>query len=160
MKAAYDDYVIQNKNAKSFENWRTDREKEIPQFRYWSITLKLELLVLSFVRSILTGDFTLYKRSIKSLLPWFFALDHPHYARWLSVHLMDMIQLGQTNPGIENAFENGLFVINKTRKKFLSIGIDHAHEQNNKCVKGDGGKFLVYIKMTLIIQGLKVSSTR
>ena len=98
-------------------------------------------MVLSIVRSIRTGDFTLYKRSIKSLLPWLFALDHPHYARWLSVHLMDMIQLGETNPEIETTFENGLFVINKTRKKFSSIGIDHTHEQNNKCVKGDGGKF-------------------
>ena len=141
MQAAYDNYVIQNKSAKSFEDWRTDREQGIPQFRYWSITLKLELLVLSFVRSIWTGDFTLYKRSIKSLLRWFFALDHPHYACWLSVHLMDMIQLGETNPEIETAFENGLFVINKTRKKFSSIGIDHTHEQNNKCVKGNGGKF-------------------
>ena len=128
---AYDDYVFQNKSAKSFEDWRTDSEKAIPQFPYWSITLKLELLVLSFVRSIRTGDFTLYKRSIKSLLPWFFTLDHPHYARWFS----------EANPEIETAFENGLFVINKTRKKFSSIGIDHAHEQNNKCVKGDGGKF-------------------
>ena len=141
MQGAYDDYVIQNKSAKSFEDWRTDREKEIPQSRYWSITLKLEFLVLSFVRSIRTGDFTSYKRSIKCLLPWFFALDHPHRARRLSVYVMDMIQLGETNPEIETAFENGLFVINKTRKKFSSIGIDHAHEQKNKCVKGDGGKF-------------------
>ena len=54
---------------------------------------------------------------------------------------MDMIQLGETNPEIEIAFENGLLVIDKTRKKFSSIGVDHAHEQNNKCVKGDGGKF-------------------
>ena len=31
------------------------------------------------------------------------------------------------------------FTINKTTKQFSSIGIDQAHEQNNKIVKTDGG---------------------
>ena len=43
-----------------------------------------------FARSIRTVNFTLYKESMQSLLPWFFALDHIYYARWLSVHLTDI----------------------------------------------------------------------
>ena len=94
-----------------------------------------------FVRSIRLADFSLYKRAIADLLPWFFATDHVNYARWLSVHLYDMLDLSETNPVVYENFMHGKFGITKTKKKFSSIGIDHAHEQNNKCVKGDGGMF-------------------
>lgn len=127
---------------KTFDDWKNDCEQIRPQFKFWSIALRLELLTLSFVRSIRTADFALYKQSIKDLLPWFFALDHTHYSRWLSVHLADMLHLAETNPDIFDYFNKGMFVINKTKRKFSSIGIDHAHEQNNKCVKGDGGIFI------------------
>ena len=33
---------------------------------------------------------------------------------------------------------NGRFV-QKSKNKFQCIGVDHAHEQNSKVVKGDGG---------------------
>ena len=82
MKEAYDDYSIKNEDElKSFDDLRADCERLYPQFKFWSLTLKLELLVLSFVRSIRMGNFKLYKESIKSLLPWFFALDHASYSR-------------------------------------------------------------------------------
>ena len=32
-----------------------------------------------------------------------------------------------------------LYQKQKTKNNFSSIAIDHAHEQNNKVVKGDGG---------------------
>ena len=96
--------------------------------------------MLSFVQSIRMENFRLYKESIKSLLPWFFALDHTNHFCWLSVHLVDMFQLEEINTDVATDFKNGMFVVKKTRRKFSSIGIDHAHEQNNKCLKGDGGK--------------------
>ena len=73
------------------------------------------------------GNFRLYKESSKSLLPWFFALDHTNYSRWLSVHLVDMFQLEEINTDIATAFKNGMFVVNETRRKFSSIGINHTH---------------------------------
>ena len=100
----------------------------------------LQLKVLLFVRSIRSRDFKIYKQVIRNLLPWFFALDHVHYARWLSVHLCDMLKLNETSPDVSTYFERGMFVVSKTKRSSSSIGIDHAHEQNNKCVKGDGGK--------------------
>ena len=30
-------------------------------------------------------------------------------------------------------------MIHKTQRSFSEIAIDHAHEQNNQCVKDDGG---------------------
>ena len=34
---------------------------------------------------------------------------------------------------------NGNFTVNKTGAHFPTFSIDQAHEQNNACVKGDGG---------------------
>lgn len=98
--------------------------------------------MLTFVNSIRSGDFSQYKRAIKDFLPWLFAMDHVNYSRWLSIHLYDMLELQESNPRVFDSFMEGKFVITKTNKAFSSIGIDHAHEQNNKCVKGDGGLFI------------------
>ena len=68
-----------------------------------------------------------------------FSLDHPNYSRLLSVHIHDMYVLDTKHPSIAEEFREGKFTVNKTQNKFSSIAIDHAHEQNNKCVKGDGG---------------------
>ena len=73
------------------------------------------------------------------MLPWFFALNHTNYARWLPVHLRDMSALQQTAPGVFLQFEKGLFTVHKTPRRFSAIAIDQAHEQNNGMVKGDGG---------------------
>ena len=72
-------------------------------------------------------------------MPWFFALNHTHYARWVSVHLNDMLALEEADQEVAKEFERGSFVVGKTKHKFSSLAIGHAHEQNNKCVKGDGG---------------------
>ena len=59
--------------------------------------------------------------------------------RWLPVHIRDMILLEEIHPAVFAEFMNGHFVMQKTQRNFSSIPIDYAHEQNNKCVKGDGG---------------------
>ena len=83
--------------------------------------------------------FSLYIEALDSLLPWFFVLDHPHYSRWLPVHRRDMRILHSAYPAVAEEFENGKFVVKKTHRLFSSIALDHAHEQNNSIVKGDGG---------------------
>ena len=69
----------------------------------------------------------------------FFSLDHQNYARWLPVHLRDMMALTSIAPSVAEKFEDGKFVIRKSHSKFSSIAIDQAHKLNNKLVKGDGG---------------------
>ena len=63
------------------------REQESPQFLFWHTALKLEILVLSFVRSLHEADFGLYVDSITKLVPWCFILDHTNDAHWLPVHI-------------------------------------------------------------------------
>ena len=73
------------------------------------------------------------------MLPWFFSTSHPSYARWLSIHLRDICGLAHAAPTVATAFNEGLFTVNKTTRKFSAIANDHAHVQNNSIVKGEGG---------------------
>lgn len=72
---------------------------------------------------------------LEALAPWFFVLDHTNYARWLPVHIRDMKALPQE---IRNEFEAN-WVFTKGKRKFSSMPLDQAHEQNNERVKGSGG---------------------
>ena len=99
----------------------------------------MELCVFQFIRAIREGNFPLYKKSLVSLVPWMFSLDHINYARWMSVHIRDTGLLFSSHPVIHQEFTNGSFVVHKTEKVFSSIALDHAHEQVNAQVKGEGG---------------------
>lgn len=72
-------------------------------------------------------------------MPWMFALDHTNYSRWLSVHIRDMMTLGDKHPDVLAELHSGNFVVHKTSNKFSAIAIDQCHEQNNAMVKGSGG---------------------
>ena len=66
-------------------------------------------------------------------------MDHTHYARWIPVHLRDMVSLREHHPAIYAEFLKGNFAVKKSRHAFSAIAVDQAHEKNNASVKGDGG---------------------
>ena len=101
--------------------------------------MNLELHIFSFISSVRQGNFKLYVDSLTKLTPWFFAMNHGNYARWLPVHIRDMASLENVHPDVFRQFSSGNFVVHKTDRPFSAIGIDHAHEQANALVKGDGG---------------------
>jgi len=163
---AQDEYKHRNPDEEiSFENWLEESAKESPTFKYWLTILNLQILLLSFVRSVRLGNFIDFKESMKQMMPWFFLFDHQNYSRWLSVHILDLEQLETTAPEIHSKFlqgtvlyrykriilylftylfdpfinNPGFFVVHKTANLFNGLGIDHAHEQNNAVVKGKGG---------------------
>ena len=137
MMKAYESSISSSSTSEtiSFHCWCAEREIESPQFQFWSIALKLELIMLMFVRSIRSGNFELYKYSLSRIMPWFFALNHTHYARWVCVHLNDKLALEEANQEVEKEFECGSFVVEKTKHKFSSLPIDHAHEQKKQVCK-------------------------
>ena len=124
-------------DEKTKEAWRQDMIRKSPTFQYWDTILNMELLGLIFVRAHREQDFPLYVETLKALVPWFFALDHQNYARWIPVHIRDMESLPSS---IHREYqEHGHWVVNKTTNRFSSMPIDQAHEQNNDLVKGSGG---------------------
>ena len=84
----------------SFQDWQTKKESEHPQFKYWSLVMQFQLSILQMVHSLRCENFTKYVESLTKLMPWLFALDHTHYARWLSVHIRDMTMLEHTHPEV------------------------------------------------------------
>ena len=122
-----------------FHTWCSSESQKRPQFMYWSQTMALQLAVLLLVRSIRESNFDLYVCSLSEIIPWFFALDRHHYARWGAVHLRDMLMLPVKHPEIAEQFVSGRFTVNRTKRPFSSIACDHAHEQMNAHVKGVGG---------------------
>ena len=77
------------------------------------------------MRSLHTGNFDLYVDTLKKLTPCFFSLNHTHYARWMSVHVLDMNSLSQTHPDVAKEFQQGKFVVAKSQRKFSLIAVDH-----------------------------------
>ena len=141
MTDAYEKYTtsVSDVQLLTFNEWRKRQEEEHPQFHFWSLTLDFELAILVLVRSLRESNFQLYMEACRALVPWFFALNHTNYARWLPIHIRDMASLDQLTPSLVSEFKNGHFVVKKSHRHFSAVPIDQAHEQNNKVVKGDGG---------------------
>lgn len=140
MKEAHDDYCsTSEKEPLGLKSWCEKRQTESPQFKYWSMILDFEVILFTLIRSFREGNFELYREAIAELLPYFFANNNTNYARWLTVHLIDMLSLEKQHPDVAREFHNGNFVVRKSSRAFSAIAIDHAHEHNNAVIKGDGG---------------------
>ena len=101
--------------------------------------MKLELCVLVYVHSLCQASFSMYLDALTELVPWFYALDHINYAQWIPVHLRDMAESSTKHPQVAKEFNEGNFTVRKTNRVFSAVAIDHAHEQINAHIKGDGG---------------------
>ena len=124
--------------------WEQLSRTENPQFKYWSSIMELELLMCRFIRSLREGDFPLYVQVCDELCAWFHVMDQTHYARWVPVHVRDMVQLLETHPDIHAKFLKGNFVVQKSPHKFSLIGKDQSQEQYNKSLQSHGGAVVIY----------------
>ena len=69
----------------------------------------------------------------------FTANNNYNYAKWVPIHLRDMLLLSKRCPDVFREFSAGKFVIQKTGNNFSGLAFDHGHEQVNAVIKGDGG---------------------
>src|SRR5260221_268128 len=102
----------------SFEAWCESRRLQSPQFRFWNLVLSMELVILLLIRSFREANFTLYCQSLAELKPYFFARNNVNYARWLPIHLRDMVTMKQKHPELAQEFQSGKFVVHKTSHDF------------------------------------------
>lgn len=93
----------------SLEDWAENNMSQSPTFYFWLLVLNLECLLLNFVKSMRQKNYEYFVRCLITMLPWFFVFDHTNYARWLSVHLKDLIDLKFTAPSIDALFKAGTF---------------------------------------------------
>ena len=154
------DFTVEAFNSSScndFEKWKEMRKKESSTAFYWFTTMEMIIVLSMFVRSIINCNFELYMHSLRAMLPWFFALDHTHYSRWLTVYVNDLEDL-QEDSHLLMEFISGKFAVNKTGKSFSSMGEDQAHEQHNKIIKENGGGIGIFTNPKAILEWSLTSS--
>jgi hypothetical protein len=128
----------------SLEMWAQRSRTHNSMFKFWSTIVDLELLMCRFIRSLREGDFLLYVQVCDELCSWFHVMDHTNYARWLPVHVRDMVQLPEKHPQLYAEFLKGNFVVQRSPHKFSLIGKDQSHEQSNKNLQAHGGAVGLY----------------
>ena len=62
--------------------------------------------------------FKSFVKFLISLFKWFFIFDYYNYARWLSVHIQDLVTLHITCPQPNQGFKRGNFVVQISGKQF------------------------------------------
>ena len=123
----------------TYEDWRASRIEESATALYWFTVIDLQAMLFMFVRSLRESNFQLYFNTLIQMLPWFFALDHTNYARWLTVYIDDIKEIKKNSSPLYTEFCKGKFTLNKTQRLFSSMGEYQAHEQHNKVIKESGG---------------------
>ena len=100
----------------------------------------MELAMLTLIRSFREGNFELYRYALYEMIPLFLRkYQYVNYARWILIHLRDIMVLEEQHSDVARAFHKGNFVIQKSRRDFSAMTIDQAHQKNNAVIKGDGG---------------------
>ena len=120
-------------------NWLKEKLLSSSMAHCCSLVINLQIEILVFVCSIREGNFHLYVQSLRNLLKWFFALDHTNYARWLTIHVFDLISLPIIHPDVYQQMLKEFFSFTKTKRPFSRMALDQVHGQNNKIIKGVGG---------------------
>ena len=124
--------------ALSFEEWYKKKAERSPQFQFLQLVLKIELDVMTRDRAIHEGNFLLYMDALMNLQWLFHAPDHYNYVHAVAIRLQDVGTLQVKHPDVFRAFCEGKFTV-KTHRPFSGMPLDESHEQNNACMKEDGG---------------------
>lgn len=64
-------------------------------------------IVLGLLRASREGDWDLQLHSMRMMIPWCFSYDKANYSRYLTPYFAQMTNLGDKNPEVQKAFEEG-----------------------------------------------------
>ena len=84
--------------------------------------------LFNLIYSTRAGLWHLYLESMRSLLPWTFAYDRYKYARYLTLHFVDMLSHESDHPELYHEFINGNFTVQISSTTFGRIEADKTIE--------------------------------
>ena len=117
-------FEIENK----MEAFDSKHEKK-PLFKVFRQYMRMVMEMLTFVRAVRKGDWTLHLEALHAFTKYYFAHDMIDYARMILVYLAEMHMLKETDPVIYEEFKQGNWVINKNSSvPFCALGADNALE--------------------------------
>ena len=127
-----------------FESWRKSINEKNANPCFWFQAIEFEKFLFAFIISLRDADFYSFVKCIEDMMPWMFALDHTHYAKWMSVFREDLKQIPSKYPTVFEEFKRRYFTVKNSNHLFSNIGVDQAHKQNNKLVKIDRGAIGIF----------------
>jgi hypothetical protein len=110
-----------------------------PTFKVARQYMEMVENMLSYIRSVRTGNWELHLASLENFVKYFFALDLRNYASMIAWYLSNMRQIEKTNPHLWSEFMKGKWVVNKSKVPFCALGADEALEHQNRALKVTGG---------------------
>ncbi len=82
-----------------------------------------------FSRAIRTNDLDLLIYGLEKMIPLFFATGLHNYSKWMTLYLMNLLNMDQTHPGLKEKLLNGALTISRSNKSFSRTEIDLTLEQ-------------------------------
>lgn len=107
-------------NVISFADWAIKKSETSINANYWFQVMELETLLFMLVKSLREANFHLFCKTLKTILPWVFALDHFNYSRWLSVFIRDLERLPEHNDLLQS-FRDEAFTVDKSENVFQTL---------------------------------------
>ena len=71
-------------------------------FALWLNYIEMVQTLMLFLRATRENNWRLHLSAVRSMLPWFFAMDRVNYARYGTVYWLEMSCMDETNPGIKD----------------------------------------------------------
>ena len=125
-----------NNDLEPFQ-WLNEMAEKSELCLFWKQVMEFDFHILLLIRSIRESNFTLFVETLRKVIKWYFVYDHYNYARWLSVHIFDLLMLHVAQPDTYQSMMQGFFSFQKTQSPFSSMALDQVHEQNNSVIKGN-----------------------
>lgn len=116
---------------RDYESYREETIKgkhgKTPQIFMIYVQLVEYYLIMEF--SIRTGDINLYKHILPKIANVFFSMNHPNYARYLTIYHDKLENIETTHPGLLQSYGSSFLGIRRTAKNFSRLPIDLTLEQ-------------------------------
>ena len=123
-----------------FQEFKSESRANSKMFAFWDDYGHMVKLLLQFVKAERARNWEMHLLCVSAMLPYFYAMDRPNYARWLPVYLMDMRQLATKHPDVHHEFVNGNHAVSRSSNPFAQVWTDTALEQSiNADYKSKGG---------------------
>ena len=86
-------------------------------------------LVIDLIKALKENDFNLYKKTLKSMIPLFFIMNHQNYARYLTAYVASLEQIEHTHPEASNHLKNCALSVTRGVYPASGTAVDQTNEQ-------------------------------
>ena len=100
-----------------------------PTGKLWVQYMETVDILRSTLKAQRTGDFMLYLKSLKDMLPYFAASGHNSYTKSVHLFLQDMLNLEEKNPTVYQEFSSGNLFVRRSDRFWGALPTDLVIEQ-------------------------------